>query len=332
MPEDHANGSNSSPKRPTLQDVAAAANVSVMTVSRALRESAKVSPRTRDRILEEAERIGYRPSYSARTLRTGESHLISVLSPNLAAPLHIEIIQGARDAAAQHGYRLLLHIDTDSYQWESAFPTDGDLIMDMEGGEPADPARAVSLMRPRPDIDYCGTDLPGITRDTVLYLHAAGYRQVGLIQSTGNYPLAGWLEAFPRLGLDVDRTLLREVDRPRESIIEAVRSLTSRRPAIDALVVAHTAGTPIAIEEVQRQGLVIGRDLGFVGLEVSTGEWAKIFAPQLTTVRVPGYAIGWAGATRLIERLRGDDAPPQRVEIPSELVIRQSTPGRAGTT
>jgi LacI family transcriptional regulator len=324
---DQSRGSSSLPKRPTLQDVAAAAHVSVMTVSRALRGSANVSPHTRDRILAEAERLGYRGSFSARTLRTGETRLISVLSPNLAAPLHIEIIQGARDAAAQHGYRLLLHIDTDSYQWESAFPTDGDLIMDLTDDGPADPSRAVSLMRQRPDIDYCGTDLPGITRDTVLYLHAAGYRQVALIQSVANDPLAGWLEAFPRLGLPVDRTLLREVERPRESIVEAVRSLTSRRPGIDALIVAHTAGTPIALEEVQRQGLVIGRDLGCVGLEVSTGEWAKIFTPQLTTIRIPGYAIGWAGATRLVERLRGDDSPPQKVELPSELVIRQSTPG-----
>jgi DNA-binding LacI/PurR family transcriptional regulator len=49
--------------------------------------------------------------------------------------------------------------------------------------------------------------------------------------------------------------------------------------------------------------------------------------PGLSMIRIPGYAIGWSGCLRLIERLRGDDSPRRLIQIPSELTIRQSTPG-----
>jgi DNA-binding LacI/PurR family transcriptional regulator len=317
----------SSPKRPTLQDVANAANVSVMTVSRALKGSPAVTRKTRDRVLAEAARMGYRPSFSARTLRTGESRLISIVALNIAVPLHIEVLQGARDAAAQHDYRLMLHMDSPNRAVEYAFSADGDLIMGEGMRVHSDISRSVSLIEPASDgIDLCGTDLPGITRDTFLYLHAAGYRRIGFIQSKDNTPKKGWLEAISQLAIDVDPNLIQEVGPGRQGIVAGVRRLTSQHPRPDAIVVVHTAGTPIVLEELQREGFTIGRDIGFVGSEVSNNEWGNVVSPGLTMIRLPGYAIGWSGCTRLIERLRGDDSPPKHIQFPSELVIRQSTP------
>jgi LacI family kdg operon repressor len=64
-----------------------------------------------------------------------------------------------------------------------------------------------------------------------------------------------------------------------------------------------------------------------VGSEVSHNVWGKVVSPGLSMIRIPGYAIGWSGCMRLIERLRGDESPRHNIQIPSELVIRQSTPG-----
>jgi hypothetical protein len=75
-------GPRTSQRRPTLKDVARAANVSMMTVSRVLKDSPHVSQSTRERVLAEIARLGYRPSFSARTLRAGESRLIGILAPN----------------------------------------------------------------------------------------------------------------------------------------------------------------------------------------------------------------------------------------------------------
>ena len=317
-------------RHPTLQDVAEAAGVSVMTVSRALRDTGNVAPETRKRIHREIERLGYRPSFSARTLRSGESRLISFLATNLTIPLHIEIVQGARDAAAQQGYRLMLQVDSSKNPLDSPFSCDGDLIIDFSEGPVRNPGRTVSLMGVSAEVDSCSTDLPGITRDAFLYLHSVGYRQIGLLQAERNTPKIGREAALQVLGMENDPTLLEEVDLDRESIVAGVRQLLRRHPDLDALVVVHTAGTPIALGELQRQGVEIGRDLGFVGTEVSHSEWGNVVTPKLTAIRIPGYAIGWAGAQRLIERLRGDASAPTQKIIHSELVIRQSTPARAG--
>lgn len=321
-------GTKSSPKRPTLQDIANAANVSMMTVSRALKGSPNVSQETRDRIIAETMRVGYRPSFSARTLRAGESRLISILAPSLLIPLHMEIMQGARDAAAHHDYRLMLQVDSSRDPLESPFTSDGDLIMGSDDGRVHDPNRTVSLMGDAVDVDHCGTDLPRITCDMVLYLFSAGYRRIGIIQTKGNDPQQGRLQALEQLGIEDEPGLQQEVGLDGESVMHGVRALTSQQPAPDAIVVAHTAGTPYALEELQRQGFVIGKDIGFVGTEVSHSEWGKLLTPAITAIRIPGYAIGWAGAMRLIERMNEDDSKLQHMEIPSELVIRQSTPGR----
>jgi DNA-binding LacI/PurR family transcriptional regulator len=314
--------------RPTLQDVADAANVSVMTVSRAMKDSPAVTPATRARVLAAAGQLGYRPSFSARTLRTGHSRLISMVGPNLVVPLHVAVMQGARDAAAQHDYRLMLHMEAPTRELEYAFSADGDLLMGESVRLKGELARSVSLIEPTsPGIDHCGTDLPGIARDTLLYLTSAGYRRVGFIQARNNSPRRGWLEAIAHLGLPPDPNLIQEVGDGRQGLVDAVRRLTSLPSRPDAIVVVHTAGTPVVLEELQNQGFVIGQDIGFVGSEVSTNEWSKVVTPRISMIRIPGYAIGWTGCTRLIARLQGDTSQPQTVLLPCELVIRQSTPG-----
>lgn len=314
-------------RRPTLQDVANAANVSVMTVSRAMKDNPAVTPKTRDRVLAEAEKLGYRPSFSARTLRMGQSRLISLVGPSLVVPLHVAVMQGARDAAAQLDYRLMLHMEASTREMEYTFSADGDLIMGESVRIRGELMRSVSLIEPTsPGIDHVGTDLPGIARDTFLYLHAAGYRRVGFIQSQNNSPVRGWREAIAHLGLDPDPNLIQEVESVRQGLVDGVRRLTSLPHRPDAIVVIHTAGTPVVLAELQDQGFEIGKDIGFVGSEVSTNEWSKVVSPKISMIRIPGYAIGWTGCTRLIARLQGDDAPPQTVLIPSELVIRQSSP------
>jgi DNA-binding LacI/PurR family transcriptional regulator len=298
-----------------------------MTVSRAMKGSPLVTAPTRDRVLTEAARIGYQPSFSARTLRTGESRLISIVGPNLSVPLHVAAMQGARDAAAQHDYRLMLHMDSPDPAVEYAFSADGDLVMGESVRKPGNLNRTVSLIEPTVEgIDLCGTDLPGVTRDTYLYLHSAGYRRIGFLQSPGNSPVKGWREAIAQLGIDADPNLIQEIAPGRQAIVDGVRRLTSQVPRPDAIVMVHTAGTPVALGELLRQGIEIGRDIGFVGSEVTSNEWGNVVTPGLSMIRIPGYAIGWSGCTRLIERLRGDDSPPKHIKIPSELVIRQSTP------
>jgi DNA-binding LacI/PurR family transcriptional regulator len=113
----------------------------------------------------------------------------------------------------------------------------------------------------------------------------------------------------------------------RESVVRAVHALMALPERPDAIAVVHVAGTPVALRELQRHRYTIGRDIGFIGTEVSTSDWGDLISPRMTSITIPGYRIGATGAERLIARLRGDQSTPRRYEFPATLIVRESTPG-----
>src|SRR5215470_822432 len=94
----------------TLRDVAAAAGVHPATASRALNASTRllVSAETAQRVLDAAERLGYRPNPVARSLRTRRSHTVGVLIPDLNNPLFPPMVRGVEDVLAERGYVALI--------------------------------------------------------------------------------------------------------------------------------------------------------------------------------------------------------------------------------
>lgn len=323
-----------STRRPLLRDVAAAAGVSTMTASRAISGEGRIAPATRERVLLEADRLGYRPSQSARSLRANESRLLGFVAPNLMLPVHVEIIQGARDVAGKAGYQLLLHVDAIDGKENTSFVSDGDLVISdslhmPELWKQSDPMRTVGLMSrtQRPDIDVCASDLPKATLEAFRHLLDVGYRRIGLIQHIGNPAGFGREEALAEAGLDNDPDLVQVAANDKESVVKAVHALMSLPSRPEAIAVVHVAGTPVVLRELQRHRIVIGRDIGFVGTEVSTSDWGDLISPRMTAIRIPGYRIGAAGAERLIARLQGDQSAPRRYEFPAEIIVRESTPG-----
>lgn len=93
---------------PTMRDVAARAGVSAMTVSRVLKDDARVSGTTRERVLAAVEALGYRRNETARSLRLGGSGMIGLVVTNLANPFYSRLALGVQEVASEHGLRVLL--------------------------------------------------------------------------------------------------------------------------------------------------------------------------------------------------------------------------------
>lgn len=308
-----------------------------MTASRALNGHPRVGLETRSRVLQVAEELGYRPSHAARSLRTSQSRLLGVFSPDLMMPLHHEIVLGARDGAAGEGYRLLLGTGGVEDDRPAPLSCDGDLVlhstaMPMPTLAAHDPARTVCLMGRPPGwpptaVDVCTTDLGGITALAVEHLALTGYRRVALLTHASEPVLGGYGAAVREHGLAEDAALVHSIGNDGASVGRAVGALASLPTPPDALLVVSVAATPLVLRAWRRRGVALGRDLGLVGTEGSRGIWGDLVDPAITAIRIPGFEIGAAGARRLIERLEGNQAPPREVEFPAELTVRESTPG-----
>jgi LacI family transcriptional regulator len=300
-----------------------------MTASRALNDSPRVASDTRERVLRVAAELDYRPSLSARALRNNQSRLIGLVAPNLMLPLQIEIILGARDRATELEHGLLLQAEGVQGMEQRLQNCDGNLVMGMVAeGYTHDPQRTVNLMGQSTTIDVCGTDLGKATYQAFRHLLEIGYRRIGLILLAHSPENAGRDKALREYGQPVDDRLTRFFDADNVGLEQGVRDMLALDDPPDALVVLNVTGTPRALRELRQCGVELGKDMGFIGTEAGRSDWGDLITPQMTTLRIPAYQIGAAGAERLIARLRGDDSPPQTLEFPARLLVRETTPAR----
>src|SRR2546428_12583538 len=109
--------------RVTIIDVARAASVHPSTVSRVLNARAELSllPETRERVIAAANRLGYRPSALARSLRLRRTFTLGMLIPNITTPFFPPIIKGAEDTAHARGYNVILCNTEDSSEREATY-------------------------------------------------------------------------------------------------------------------------------------------------------------------------------------------------------------------
>src|SRR6056297_1467459 len=130
----------------TLKDVAREADVSISTVSRALNNSEKVHPQTKQRVREVADELGYKPSRVARRLRLeeGKASLLGLVIPDIQNPFFADVTRGVEDVARDRDYALILsNSDEDPDQQRLAVDTlktesvDGVIVPPVSAEDPA---------------------------------------------------------------------------------------------------------------------------------------------------------------------------------------------------
>ncbi|WP_224814237.1 LacI family DNA-binding transcriptional regulator [Hasllibacter sp. MH4015] len=333
------------PKSATIQDVARAANVSTATVSRALSNPGLLSDGTRAQVMEAIAATGYRVNQAARNLRMKRAGAVLVLVPNLGKPFYSAILRGISDGFAGSDYAVLIADTENSPLSEGELAgnfTQGrvDGVISLDGGLSAralDQCRAQGL--DSKIVFACewveGQSFPSIQSDNkegarlaIRHLAELGHRKIAHV--TG--PEGNVLTAVRRQGMVEERARLRLPARS-DWIIRGDFSLQSGHEAASRiLAMADRPSAVFCAADMVAFGLIAGLTAG--GLRVPDDisvvgfddiDMARSYVPALTTIRQDRVRLGQTAANRLLDRLRGAQAPAREELLPVELVIRGST-------
>lgn len=331
--------------RVTISDVARAAGVSATTVSHALNGRGQVDQRTRERVLKAAAALRYRPNRHAQRLRTGEAHMIVLLSSMpfavAAGPSRLgflmEIASVAAVAALSKGLALVLappmesgHLPLDSLDVDGALivePTAHDAnieYMNRRGLAVVSIGRQPQVSNPIPHVDLRSADT---ARLLLRHLREQGAKRIALL--IGSERRNSYLETeevYRSFAAEFDMTAIvvtADESQGEAGGREATRNLLQRHPGVDGICVPVDAFAIGTLGALRDAGLRVPDDV--VVATRYDGTRARTSQPLLTAVNLHLDFVAQQAVDLLIEHLRGEPARQLVLGPAPELVPRASS-------
>ena len=329
--------------RARIEDVAAAAGVSMKTVSRVFNREPNVREDTRLRVEEAARQLRYRPNSSARSLAGRRSYLISLLYDNPSSNYIMEIIEGVLAACEQAHYGLTLrpvdfssrgHVESveglvNQYRPDGLIltpPLTDDLPLLRRLRELGVRYAGISAKRNNARIGAT-LDERAAVADMMAHVVALGHRRIAHI--TGHrshgaraWRLAGYLDGLNQAGIEPDPALVIEGEFSFESGIAGARRLLDLDDPPTAIFGANDDTACGVIYEAAARGLAVPDQLSVFGFDdtpMSRQVW-----PSLSTIRQPSREMGRIAARQLLDEVSGHGVGSV-VRVPYQLQIRHST-------
>jgi LacI family transcriptional regulator len=328
--------------RPTMRDVAAAASVSIKTVSRVVHNYPFISDDVRERVQAEIRLLGFQPNNNAASLRRLDRSVggIGVLIADLADPFYAAMVAGIEQVSGARSFSMLVASSNEDRERErellAAFVTrrlDGLIVVsadtrhehlqqDLDAG-----TRIVFVDRPPRGLPVdcvLGAHAQG-AEDAVTHLIDQGHRAIAYIGHdasihTAQQRMRGYRSALAKAGRQVDPELVRndaaDFDRARAATAELLASSAPPTAIFaDNPRIAGGVAQAIAASAAPRTAFVVFDD----------SELAAVL--NLTVVTQDPRELGRRAATLLFGRLDGDSAKPRRVVLPTTLIVRGSGEG-----
>jgi LacI family gluconate utilization system Gnt-I transcriptional repressor len=338
-PTRSASGKNTPVK---ITDVAAAAGVAPMTVSRVINTPDRVSPETTARVREAIDRLGYVPNLIAGGLSSRKSRMVAAIVPTIAHPMFASVVHSFSDAMRHAGYQVTLSIcgyeDADD---EALFRgllgrRPDALLITGSGYSPAAWQMLIEARIPvveiwdlsnRPIDMLIGFDHARVGAEVATFLLGKGHDRFAVLTARDARALTrarGFVETVTKAGGTV--VLDREI--PAPSTIAAGREgLLALLPSLDqrcALFCSSDSMAFGAVIEAGVQGVPVPEHLAVCGF--GNFELSAMNEPPITTVSLEGDSTGRSAAAFLLRRLAGE--PPRegdRMQVPFRIIERATT-------
>jgi len=334
-------------KEVTICDLARKLNISIATVSRALKEEPVVNKKTRKKIADLAEEMGYRSNNFARNLRTQRTNTIGVIVPRLNSYFMATVIAGIENIANSEGYNLIISQSSESAQKEMnsartmfnnrvdgllvSLAYDTDKLTHFEPfikkniplvffDRVEDHANCLNILINNKKAAYeATTHLISQGRRRIVYITATPKRNVYI------HRLEGYKEALADQKIPFREEYVLVSNLSQEAGAEAANLIRQMDPLPDAVFVANDNCAVGCMVALKQSGILIPGDIAFVGF--NNDPVSTVVEPNLTTINYPGYEMGQVAARNLIDHLNGASSitTTNTIILRSELIIRESS-------
>ncbi|MEM6760455.1 MAG: LacI family DNA-binding transcriptional regulator [Pseudomonadota bacterium] len=325
--------------------MAAAAGVSVPTVSQVLRGTGRISEATRVRVLQAAEDLHYVQDSRAAAMRSGDNREVGFVINQLGNPFNAEVISGVVDSLEREGYLVSILDGRDDPDlqanqletfikhgrcgllWVPATKTPDRILRLLDRQR----VPTVTFLRHIDDrFDHVGIRNCEATGLATQHLIELGHTRLAYLggdemTTVRRDRISGFERSLKAAGLR-DAVVWPCADNKLAGLEATLRLIDTHRD-ISALVCNGDMVALGACSALQRLGKTPGRDISVIGFDDIQD--AAVATPALTTVCARPKELGAALADLLLTRIASPDAAPVRLQLPAELIVRQTTGAKA---
>jgi LacI family transcriptional regulator len=329
----------------TIKDIAKILNVSVSTVSRALRDTYDVNKETKEKILTLAKELNYKPNFNATGLAKGSTHNIGVVLPFITNYYFSTVITGIQEVAYNNNYNIILYITNDSSERElsiiqnlSLSRLDGLLVSVSSNSDSCShfqeiidegtPIVFIDRVASKIDTSKVMQDDYNGAFEAVEHLIQSGYSMIAHIAGPKGLDFTekrrnGYLDALKKYGLATfDEWIIHSGFDQSSGEADTFQLLECKqRP--DAIFAVNDRKAIGAMVALKKRKIAIGKEMGVIGF--TDDPICTLVSPSLSTIAEPAFNIGKTGCELLLKHINKKYFQPNEVILPGTLIAREST-------
>jgi LacI family transcriptional regulator len=333
----------------TIYDLAKELNLSPATISRGLKKSSALNKDTVARILDKAEEMGYRHNNFASNLRNKRTQTIGIIVPRLNSYFMTSVLAGIEDIASKEGYNIIISQSLEKKELEKSnahtmFNKRVDGLLISLAYDTADITHLQPFFDKHIPVVFFDRAFPTDQSTSVVinnqeaaykavtHLIEQGCRRImhvggNLLRDIYTDRLKGYRQALEDNNITYDEKLVYICKLGEQDGINAADHILSLRSEErpDAVFCANDMSAVYCMGRLKENGIKIPEDMAFVGF--NNDAISRVIEPKLTTVEYPGYNIGEAAASGLINILKGDVTTKKttKLVLQAPLLIRESS-------
>lgn len=330
----------------TIRDLALKLNISISTVSRALRNAPDINPETKKAVLKMARQLNYEPNRVAQSLRSNKTNTLGVIVPEIALHFFSTSISGIQAYAAEQDYSIMITQSLESLATEKnnlqmlmASRVDGLIISLSSGTNNVDHLKKI-LEKNTPIVMFDRVsdelnvskvivdDHDGAFKATS-HLIKTGCKRVAFLGGPPNLYISekrkkGYLDALLKYDVSIVPELIVHCKDLQHDAINGAKKLLNLPDRPDAIFCVNDPIAVTAMQLVKEMGISIPDELSIVGF--TDEPVSRYIEPSLTTVAQPAFELGQEAARLFFDQTRDkENFKPMVKVVPTQLIIRNST-------